>query len=247
MLDERINSGLAGVARNVAGLQFAKQHVDEGTVADLDGDLCEVLVGTVHRVTGLECGNGAPALLFEHLAGLCRAKVDLLELGGEVAFAENLHRTSQVHVFLLHDHCYAGMLEIGSGVDLLALILFIDLVLLGHLHGGHDLAALFGDKGDLFAVLDAVGLALGSGEGDRNRPESAVGHFVLSANAFPVVFAHEAFERSETADAHHDKVTDLTGGDADLGQALCLFLFGFELISFEEERLEDFVFPMRVN
>ena len=101
------------------------------------------------------------------------------------------------------------MLGVRGGVDLLALVVLVYLVLLGDLHGGHDLTGLFAYQRHFFAVLDALGLSLGGGAGDGDGPEGAVCHLELGAYAFPVVVAHEALKRGEPAYAHHNKVAHL--------------------------------------
>ena len=64
------------------------------------------------------------------------------------------------------------------------------------------------------------------------------GQLVVVAAALPVVLAHEAVERRECADAHHDEVAGLAAGHGDPlepGGLLALLLAG---LSLEEERLQ---------
>ena len=120
------------------------------------------------------------------------------------------------------------MIHLVGGEDLLAFPFFVDLVLLGDLHGPHHLFGLSVHQQDFLADLDGVGFALVDGHGDRDGPEGAVGEFhSIAAGALPVVVAHEASQRGEAADAHHDEVADFPGGQGDCGQFLSpLLLFG---------------------
>ena len=53
VLDERFHGPDANLRRDVSGLQLAQNLLDENTVADLDGQLSQVFVGAMHRITEL--------------------------------------------------------------------------------------------------------------------------------------------------------------------------------------------------
>ena len=208
LLDQGADGLGAHVGRDVAGLELAEQRVDQHAVAGLDGDLGEILVRAVHRVTGLERRHRGPAVFLELFTGFGRRQELVAVLFLELADREHLHRTGDVHLALGHDHLDARVLEVGGLVDHHALVRLVDAVLLGHLHGGHDLAGLAVHQGDIRAFLDAVRGELVGRERDRDRPEQAVGHLHAVAHALPVGLGHEAGERGEAADAEHDDVAD---------------------------------------
>jgi hypothetical protein len=115
------------------------------------------------------------------------------------------------------------------------LLTFPFLVGLGHfelfcdLHGGknHPVAL----QGNLFAHVDRVGVGLADVQGNRYRPEGAVGKGKVIANAFPVGLGHKAIQGAEAADAHHDQVALGPGADLNLLQAFGLFLLGDQFAS----------------
>ena len=202
--------------------------MDQNAVADLDGDLGQVLVGAVHGVPELQGGDGFPALVFKHLPGFPGPHVEAGILFREGAFTPDLTNPAQVDFLLAHDHLHPRVLQVIGGEDLLALPLFVDLVLFGDLHGPHHLFGLCIHQQDFLAGLDGVGLALVDGHGDGDGPEGAVLELhVIAAGALPVVVAHEAVQGGEAADAHHDEVGRFPGGQGNNGQFFgALFLFG---------------------
>ncbi len=117
-------------------------------------------------------------------------------------------------------------------------MLLVDGVLLGHLHGGEDLVTLGVEQRDFLAGIDAVGSRLVGGQGDRDRPEQAVGHLHAVADAFPVGVGHETRQRREAADTHHDDVAGFTGRDVHLRKGGGTVFFCSERIAFEQQRLE---------
>ncbi len=217
VLDQGADRFLAHFRRNITGLQVAQQRVHHHAVADFDGDLGQVLVGAVHRVAGLEGGDAFPAALFEHGAGFGGCHVDARVLLREVALAEHLHRAGQVDVALGEHHFHARMLFVGGLEHLLTLVRLVDGVLLVHQHGAHDVAVTV-DQRDFLAFGQTVGGGLVGGQGDRDRPEHAVGQRHVVAHTLPVGFPHEAVQRRETADAEHDQIAALAGTEGDFRQ-----------------------------
>lgn len=79
-----------------------------------------------------------------------------------------------------------------------------------------------------------AGLSSVNRQGDRDRPEGAIGGLHISADALPVSFAHESVERRETTDTHHDQITVLARGDIDTRKRGSLGLLVPELIALQE-------------
>ena len=240
LVDEGVDRLDADVGGDVAFLQLADELVDVDAVAHLDGDPRQIRVGAVHRVAELEGGDGVPAALLEHLARFGGALVEALELLGEVRLGEHLHRAGEVDRCLRHDELDAGVLLVGGAEHLLALVHLVDRVLLGDLHGCHQRVGLGVPQCDLLADLDRVGERLLGGQRDRDRPEEAVlgRHLVLVADALPVGVPHEAVERGEAADSHHDQVAGLAAGQRHRLEALRLLDLGGERRTFEQQRLQ---------
>ena len=97
---------------------------------------------------------------------------------------------------------------------LLALVLLVDRVLLGDLHGAHDGFGLDIPQRHLVADGNGPGKVLLGGQGDGNRPEKSIlaGHAVRLAAAMPVLAPHETIQGSERANAHHDEVAGFPAG-----------------------------------
>jgi hypothetical protein len=68
-LDHLANGGVAHVGGDVALLELAQQHVDDGALAAdaVHADAHEFLVGAVHGVAGLEGGDLVPAVALDHV------------------------------------------------------------------------------------------------------------------------------------------------------------------------------------
>ena len=79
--DERVDGASPHRGRHVARLQVAEQRMDEHAVAYLDRDLGQVLVRSVHRVAGLERGDGTPTVGLEARPRLGRGQEQPAELG----------------------------------------------------------------------------------------------------------------------------------------------------------------------
>ena len=126
------------------------------------------------------------------------------------------------------------MLILGGLVDHHALVLLVDGVLLGHRHGGQDLAGLGVGQCDVITFIDALGGDFVGGQGDRDRPEQTVGHLHAVTDAFPVCVGHEAFERGEATDTHHNDVTGFAGRYVDPGQAFRTRLLGCQCVALEQ-------------
>ncbi len=102
---------------------------------------------------------------------------------------------------------------------------------LGDLHGGKDFT--FANQGDLFTNFDRGGVGSRNVEGDRYRPEGAVGHLEFLTNALPVSFGHETGKRAETTDTHHDQIAFGTGGDLNLLESCGFLEFCITCTAFE--------------
>jgi hypothetical protein len=217
--DERVHRAHPDLGGDVARLELAQDLLDEHAVADLHGDLGEVLVGTVHRIAELERRHRAPALVGEEAARLLGPHVETPVPLGIRPLAQHRDGAGEVDLALAHDVGDAGMGGIRGPEDLLALVRAIDRVLLPHQERRHRLAHLAVDERDLLAFREAPRVLARGRERDRDRPEHAVGQPELVADGLPVPLAHEAVERREGADAQHDEVGRLTRRDGEPGQA----------------------------
>ena len=83
------------------------------------------------------------------------------------------------------------------------------------LHGSHNFIGIRITEGDFIAVADAVGIGLVHGKGHGDGPESSIGQLKIFTNTFPVGFGHKACQRAESADTHHDKVSNFSMGHGD--------------------------------
>jgi hypothetical protein len=240
LVDQGVDRLHPDVGGYVTGLQLAHELVDVHAVADLDGDPGQVGVGAVHGIAQLQRRHRVPAALLEHLARLGGPLIEALELLGEVRLGEHLHGAGQVYLGLIHHHLDARVRHVGGPEDLLALVLLVDGVLLGHLHGGHQRVRFGVPERDLLADLDGVGEGFPRREGDGDRPEEAVlgRHLVRVADALPVRLPHEAVEGRESPDPQHDEVAGLAAGQRDLLEAVRLLALVLARLPFEEQALE---------
>ena len=234
ILDEGLDALDANVGRDVTGLQVADQLMNVQSVADLDGNLRQVLVRSVHGIAQLKRRYGFPALLLEDLPTLRRPLVGACKLRREVALRENLDRPGDVPFLLIHHHLDARVFGVVGGEDALALELLVDLVRLGHLHGAHDLCRLSRHERDIRPRSDLFILR----HRDRYGPEGACRHLHRLAHALPVVLTHEAFEGRITADTQHDEIAGFARRQLQLRKGLSPFQFLFLLPTFEEKNLQ---------
>ncbi len=124
----------------------------------------------------------------------------------EAAVGNDAHGAREVHVALAHDHLHAGMRRVRCPKHGHALVRLVDAVMLVHRHQREHGIVVRIDQRDLAAVRDgACGLFIRR-QRDRNRPERAVARPHVVAYTGPVRARHEAFERREPAEAHHDQV-----------------------------------------
>lgn len=150
LVDEGLDTVNTDISRDVSRLQVTDKGVDEDSITDLDSDLGEVLVGSVHGVTQLQGGDGVPSTLGELGAGLGRSLVDTSKSGRELTLGQHLDGTADVEVLLLLHQLHARVLHVKSGEDILALEVLVSLghlVQVVHLHGGHSLLSVV--EGDL--------------------------------------------------------------------------------------------------
>ena len=87
ILGEDVDGLGAHFRGDVAGFQFAQELVDQDAVADLDGDLGQVLVGAVHGVPELQGGDGVPSPCLQTSSGFPRAACR----GRDTASGRDLH------------------------------------------------------------------------------------------------------------------------------------------------------------
>ena len=206
----------------------------------------------VHGVAELKSSNLGPAALVHFSTELSRSHIGAGELGGEFALRKDLNLASKVEGLLSENHLHARMVGgsqfpelLGIGAmtleDFLALVLLVffgHFVALADLHGSVDFAVA--DEGNFLSGLDILGIFSGDVHGDRNGPEGAVGEEHVVADALPVGLVHEAIERREAADAHHDEVALGAGRNFNLFQAFGLLKLVFKSFAFEQAADEAF-------
>src|SRR5439155_447493 len=90
----------------------------------------------------------------------------------------------------------------------------------------------------------AIGFLFGRRQRDRDRPEDALAGLEVVADALPVLAPHEAVERGEGTDRHHNEVGGLPRAHPHLGQRPSLGFLLLELAAGEEERLQRFLFAV---
>ena len=145
------------LGRDIAGLELAQDLVDQQAVANLDGDLGQILVAAVHGVPGLEGRHPRPTPFREKGAGLGRAQVQALEVLRIGALAQHPHRSAQVDLALGHHLGDPGMRGVGGSKDPGTFQLPVDGVFFRDLHDRHDLVRLSLDQGHLLARRDRLG------------------------------------------------------------------------------------------
>jgi hypothetical protein len=166
----------------------------------------------VHRVSGLEADDAAPALLLEVLARLRRVHVPRREVGRGPA--EDGDGAADERAALGVDGRDAGMRVLARAEDELGLALAVDHVAVLDLHDREQrpVGALERDP--------ARGrLALGDRERHRQRPGQAVLEVHVLDDARVVTLDHEAGERRERARGDHVEVGGLLLGHAHAGKA----------------------------
>ena len=252
LVNEGVDALDADFSRGVTGLQVADEGVDDNAITHFDSNLGEVFVRTVHGVAELQGSNLGPATLVHFSTELSRSHIGAGELGGELTLRENLNLTSKVEGLLGENHLHTRMVGGSNFPELLGigamtledLLAFVLLVFVGHfvaladLHGSVDRA--IADEGNFLAGLDILGIFSGDVHGDRNRPEGAVGEQHVIADALPVGLVHEAIERREAADTHHDEVALGARRNFNLFQAFGFLELIFKSFSFEQAADEAF-------
>ena len=104
---------------------------------------------------------------------------------------------------------------------------FINLIFLGYFHCGQNLIVFRVKKSDFLTNREGIGQGLGCREGNGDRPKKTVCHLVGIANSFPVIIAHETFQRGKGTDGQHKHIAGFPGGHGNYGERLCLCLFFF--------------------
>ena len=96
VVDQDVDSFNTDISRNIAGFQVTDKRVNQNTVTNLNSDLGEILMGTMHWVTQLQGSNVGPSALVKHGTGLSRLQVNAWVLFRIFAFRENFNRTGKV-------------------------------------------------------------------------------------------------------------------------------------------------------
>ena len=96
----------------------------------------------LHRVAGLKCRNGRPAIFKEHGPCLGRADIQFGILFRILPFRQTGDTSSQVELTLLHNLLYTGVVYIGGAVDLLTFQGFVRNVFFRNFHDRENFTAL---------------------------------------------------------------------------------------------------------
>ena len=131
--------------------------MDHHTVAYLDGDLGEVFVAPVHRVSGLERGDGGPVLALEKRPGFLGPEIEIRVALGVDAFAKGGDLACEIDSALRHHLGDAGVRLVCRAEHVGAFERFVDGVFLTHEEGTHDRTGLVVDQRDFLAHRDPVG------------------------------------------------------------------------------------------
>ncbi|MBA7670073.1 hypothetical protein ES703_78216 [subsurface metagenome] len=127
--------------------------MNEKTIADLQSNLGQVLVGTMQRISCLKGSYRCPASFGKYGSGFCGSG----KLGKPlwiVTLAKHLYRTCQVNFTLLVYFLDTGVLLIIGAKDLNGFPALIIGVFLFNKHAGHNLTVVRVEQGNLLPFLD---------------------------------------------------------------------------------------------
>ncbi len=212
VLDERIDRPDPGRRRDIARFQRPQHLVNQYAIADLDGDLGQVLVAAVHRVARLESRHRGPAFLQEQRPRLRRSMVEPGVGLREVSFRQRAQRPAEIDRSLRHDFFDTGVCGMCRAIHMLAFELPVDAVLLLDGQNREQLLALAVNERDVLTNTDAVAEVLPTGQGNRYRPEQPVCECHVLAARAPVCLTHKAIERRISAHAEHAQVRHFAAG-----------------------------------
>ena len=211
-LQQLLVAAHAGEVVDVAGLGQAHHRLDQQVcIGDAGGAVGQLLVGTVHRVAGLEGDHALPVVAGEVLAQLRRRAPQLAEVvvhrrGQAVERAAEVDR-----VGLVQQMVHARVLVVGAAEHLFGLDVAIRPV--DVLHGQYsDAAALAILQHDALAGAQALGEALGHIEVDRHRPDQAGGQAHVVHHALVVGLVEVAHQWREAAGEQQLQVAQLALG-----------------------------------
>ena len=194
------------VGRDIAWLKRAQDLMNQQAVANLDGDLRQMLVAAMHRVARLEGGDGGPALLQEHGTGFRRAIIKAPVGLREMPLGQHHDPAANIDLPLLQHFYCPGMGRVGRAVDVGALELFVDLVLFANSDHPKDVAAAAVDQRGLLPLANRAGDILVRREGNRDRPEDAARKLHIGATAAPVGLAHEPVQGRVGTHSEHEEI-----------------------------------------
>ncbi len=193
-LDQRLVGLEAHRGRHVVALGLAHQRMDHEPVADLEGQLGQVLVGAMDRVAGLEAGHAAPAALLQLGPQGPRREAPLGE-GQVVGQRQHGHRSADQRARALQQVRHAGVGRVLGAVDLAGLPQRVALVDLGHVQQAPQPALLVVERGPAARLEQRRGLRRDR-QCEGQRPERAVGQPQALQHALVVGAAQEAGQRA---------------------------------------------------
>ena len=212
LVEHRLVAAHAGEVVDVAGLGHADDGVDQQVRLRLVGGAeGQFLVRAVQRVAGLERHDLAPAELAEIGAQLVRG----VAAGAEVVVHRLLDagdRAAQIdRAGLVVQVVDRRMGDVVGAEDLLGLARLVGRPFVGDRHDREDHALVVAQR-DVLAGFDAFGEFLADVEGDRHRPERAVGEAHVLDHAVVVGLGQEPLQRVEAAVHQQLEVADLARG-----------------------------------
>lgn len=158
----------------------------------------------MNGVARLEGGDGAPAFGGECFARLGRRETIVRELR-LVIRCDDVDLAAETGVALFFSDGDAGMGFVFSAVDVGDFQCFVVGIFFLHGHRSEQ-ATLVVLEGDFLADVYFGGYVVGRAEGDRNRPNRAIGQPHVFADADKIGFAHESGQRRKSADRDHFQI-----------------------------------------
>ena len=244
-LDHLADRRIPHRCRDIAGLEFAEQHVDHQAVAiePRHGHVTQLLVGEVHGVAGLEGDDALPTALGDLVADLHGGAEGVREIVLEVGEMQDLDGARDREPTLAVERLDARMLRVGGAVDLLGHQRHLRVAhLLDRLdihHGEYRIALDIGvAQGDPLGPGDPVG-ALEQAE-NRHREEAPVGGPHPLGHGDGVGDIHEAGQRTKIPAAQHHGIGGRLRTDNDRRQGLGLAhqgMVGIRVV--DEQRLQS--------
>src|SRR4030042_4769996 len=228
-----INSYLSG---DIPFFQLADKLMDEKSITDFQSDLGKIFMGAMHGIPELQSGDGFPSLFLKETSSFDRSCIDGFEFFRVVSFTENQNRSPQIDLSLFHHLRHPRMLDIICFEDLFALINFINRIFLMNDHAAHKFIVFIILQSNFLTFLQISGDFSRDRECNGNGPEEPVRHLHLVTYSLPICLSHEAVQRAEGSNSHHDEIISLTGGHSNFLKGFCLMQSFLQRFSFKKQR-----------